>query len=432
MIGTVSPDPARADVSLDCLQYLLDQGAESVHLDFKQTIDLSNKDDVVNLARHVGAFSDYGGWIVIGADNEGNVCGFTGDPSDWDESRLRSRLRKYLSPGFRIISAVHHLNNKTVVLLHILPHPDGANIFFADGVAKDTVYFRQGDVFTRHGTSSERIQQSDMARILDKRAIVAEQKELAARNARTATFGPLENSGLNQPHRYLWARIGWATSERPSDLTARMFYPLKRSNEFSSFYAMCFEQKFIRRDGHSYDCDLEVMSDSIRTHGVISCSGEADTYIDSHVTADGCISIAITEEVTDWTPDEVFGWWVFGACEIAHEILTMLELRGTLFSCYRLLLPGPPWSSNDAGLEIKEFTTTSQVSYPLSISYLEFAAQEVQNILQQKNSFDGEWSPGPAFDILTAHQSMIHRRTAWHSTPARLRHKGLYRRGVGY
>lgn len=80
------------------LDELMAAGCECEDLDFKATIDLTNRTEVVEFAKDVGAFLDKGGSIVIGADDVG--CPSRGITEDTvallDESRVRNKLARYL------------------------------------------------------------------------------------------------------------------------------------------------------------------------------------------------------------------------------------------------------------------------------------------------------------------------------------------------
>jgi hypothetical protein len=59
------------NVTKDKLLQLLEEGAESQTLDFKETCDLSSKEDLVEVAKDVGAMQVDGGFIVVGVDSQG-------------------------------------------------------------------------------------------------------------------------------------------------------------------------------------------------------------------------------------------------------------------------------------------------------------------------------------------------------------------------
>jgi hypothetical protein len=159
------------NVTEDKLVQLLDEGAESETLDFKETWDLSSKSDQVEVAKDVGAMLVDGGFIVIGADSQGRPTGrFTEDQAKlFDEATLRAKLAKWLPEPFELKVRVHRHGGNLFALVYVGPNPKGCCIFRADGQClkngKEVTVFRSGDIFVRHGTASERAQQHDLDRI---------------------------------------------------------------------------------------------------------------------------------------------------------------------------------------------------------------------------------------------------------------------------
>lgn len=157
---------------------LLREQAESPSLDYKRVLDLRDKKDLCELAKDLGAMQILGGYIVIGADDHGTV---TGDLTDdlvpfFDESRLRAKVTKYLPDNIDLLVATHvDDDGKNVVLIYVGVNPDGFAIFKIDGAYESGCAFRQGEVFARHGTASERWSQADIGQVKD--TIISEAKE---------------------------------------------------------------------------------------------------------------------------------------------------------------------------------------------------------------------------------------------------------------
>jgi len=91
-------------VSDEKLRQLLDEGHESDLLDFKDTCNLGETRDRVELAKDVGAMQVDGGYIVIGADEQGRPTGQLTPKlaALLDESIIRKKLIKYLPEPQRI------------------------------------------------------------------------------------------------------------------------------------------------------------------------------------------------------------------------------------------------------------------------------------------------------------------------------------------
>jgi hypothetical protein len=168
-INRMASESARSPVVVDGvvnrekLSQLLSLGAEYPELDFKSRIDPGEKAGAVQLAKHVGAMRVRGGYIVLGVDDRGNP---TGDMDDvdgrgFDEANLAPKLERYLE-GIDLRAQIFTLAESKVVLLCVLPSPEGCTFFKADGNytredGKTETAFHKGDVFWRDGTRSVRI-----------------------------------------------------------------------------------------------------------------------------------------------------------------------------------------------------------------------------------------------------------------------------------
>lgn len=331
------------DVTEERLAFLLQLGTESPFHDYKSSLDLGKTREVLEFTKDVAAFSDQGGWIVVGADSNGRATSETVIEADWDGSKVSSKLAKYLSPGYRIFTAIHQMGQNEFVLIQILPHPDGACVFLADGIPPhengkaQKAVFRQGDVYTRIGQDSRRATQRSLNRILDKRAQNNGTREAAAILARQRAIRVSLLQEPRSPMRgKLRGQIGWATTRKPNNLTERIFFSDKRFESFEDFLFEILESKHLRRDGHFYRSEIKRMPDHIRSSGVISCSDEKDAFCDVRVYTDGSISIYFEEDLEDWSYEELLGWWAYGATVIACKIVSELELQGTLFASYFL------------------------------------------------------------------------------------------------
>lgn len=153
------------------LESLLNEGSEHANLDYKTTCDLDERRKVVEIVKDLGAMQIHGGYVIVGADDDGKPSGeLTADQAKlFDEARLRPKIERYLA-GFDIRTKEFEIDGKHLVLIRVHPHPDGWAVFQADGgytdaKGKSKFAFRHGDVFTRHGSSSERWDQSDAQRI---------------------------------------------------------------------------------------------------------------------------------------------------------------------------------------------------------------------------------------------------------------------------
>ena len=169
-------------VNEEKLRQLLAEQTESETLDYKDVCDLGWKRDEVELAKDLGAMQRHGGFVVIGADSRGQLTGNVtpAHARNFDEARLRKKLAKYIPEPFTLLSACHTIEGKLVAVIYTGPNPDCFAVFRADGQYRDNSgvdvpVFRQGDVFVRHGSSSERWRQEDIDEI--RRCLADREKE---------------------------------------------------------------------------------------------------------------------------------------------------------------------------------------------------------------------------------------------------------------
>ena len=85
---------------IEKLKELLATGTECSELDFKETLDLTKREDELHFVKDaVSMFNRYpGGYIIIGATNEGEPSALCEDV-DWkqfDGARLTDKIRAYV------------------------------------------------------------------------------------------------------------------------------------------------------------------------------------------------------------------------------------------------------------------------------------------------------------------------------------------------
>ena len=130
-------------VSEEKLRQLLDEQAESAALDYKAICDLREKADTVELAKDVGAMQVAGGYIVIGADNNGRPT--NGVAAErvalFDEATLRAKLRKWLPEPLDLLAAAHEIDGSKGGLIYVGGDSDGlcVNLFLPTHSCKYSV-----------------------------------------------------------------------------------------------------------------------------------------------------------------------------------------------------------------------------------------------------------------------------------------------------
>jgi hypothetical protein len=315
------------DVSYRTLQALLEQGSESATLDYKELLDFRLPETRVEFAKDVGAMLDRGGHIVVGADSAGIPRrGIAKDAAgDFDEARLRSKIERYISGNFALYSAVHEHSGLLMAIIHVLPHTDGCCVFAADGQYqrpgddKPRIVFRRGDIYVRHGSSSGRADQADLARIFDKVRRSAVSAEAAALRAAQAV------TRANPAHQgFLQGSLGAA-------VTNPDHRPLALSRSFEFRLSQFLQEKVLRRDGHEFSDNTSFEANAILISGPIRHAGEPDALIAVRADASGTVGVYFQQAVTDGTVDELVAWWVLGAWTVATCALSLLNSAGRMY-----------------------------------------------------------------------------------------------------
>lgn len=187
-------------VTLAKLQELLNEGAEGTHLDFKRECDLADNDAKLALVKDIAAMQVHGGYLVIGAEDDGTVCGMPVDHVvQYDQATLQAKVQSFVAPPFTLLSSVHEIGQHKVALIYVERRADGFAILSNDGALKHGTgrfEFRKGEVFTRHGSASERWNQTDVRMIVD--ALIADRKSVWQRETRETLEQALSAQNLAQ------------------------------------------------------------------------------------------------------------------------------------------------------------------------------------------------------------------------------------------
>src|SRR5271163_4248465 len=107
----------------DKLRELLGE-TEGNRLDFKASVNLDDKFDKLKLVKDMVAMSNRppGGYILIGADDDGKPCMLTGTIADrrrFDGARLGDLVRSNIEGQINIRSQVHDHDGNEIVLIWI-------------------------------------------------------------------------------------------------------------------------------------------------------------------------------------------------------------------------------------------------------------------------------------------------------------------------
>lgn len=159
------------------LRELLEAGSECSELDFKETLDLGNKEDELHFVKDaVSMFNRYpGGYLIIGATNDGKPSERSED-TDWsqfDAARLSDKISKYVDAPLRPISAVHTIDGHTYCLICCKSLPDGLPVPFSrvgqysdPKTGRQVPFIREGEITRRDGAQNRTIEYAQWAEIL--------------------------------------------------------------------------------------------------------------------------------------------------------------------------------------------------------------------------------------------------------------------------
>ncbi|WP_031333254.1 helix-turn-helix domain-containing protein [Williamsia sp. D3] len=143
------------------LHELLGQ-AEQQALEYKASLDLTDRETRLNFVKDAVAMGNMGGgYILVGVGDDGHACASSGsiDQSRFDPARLNDIFRKYTRPMLALVSQLHTIGGNDVMLIFVPPTPGPPLPMIADGdydvPTKGKRYkFRKGDVLVREGAQN--------------------------------------------------------------------------------------------------------------------------------------------------------------------------------------------------------------------------------------------------------------------------------------
>jgi hypothetical protein len=180
-----------ASVNEATLQQLLAIGSETHFLDYKASIDLSDRNALIEFVRDVAclAATADGGYLLVGVHDDGSASGqVTEDHLRHldDEAKIREKVRPFLPDTIQFLVRVHSYEASTLVLIYVYPSPDGVVLFkqrgekrYADGTKK--VRFEQHDLLTRRGTQNVHMTQQELHDAVERAVRRRADEELDAR-----------------------------------------------------------------------------------------------------------------------------------------------------------------------------------------------------------------------------------------------------------
>jgi hypothetical protein len=211
----LSPIVLDGVLSDEKLANLLALGTEYAELDFKATIDLSDKRQELELVRDVAGMQARGGYILYGIGDNGKPTGALDDHPDpklFDDARMVPKLLKWLPEPLRLVTRVTEREGHRVLMLYVERHPTGCVFMEKDGSytqdGETKFVFRQGDAYWRDGSRTVLIGQRGLEQVIVRRIEDAkaswmdEQREVRRREqaefeAASKSGGPLGSVNLD-------------------------------------------------------------------------------------------------------------------------------------------------------------------------------------------------------------------------------------------
>ena len=197
-------------VSADLLTSLLDQGMESDRLDYKRQCNINDSPAFVELVKDIAAMMVKGGYIVIGANDDGTPSEHVDESSfsSFDSEKLTSKVQSFIDGPFQLHSRVLELQGHHYLVIHVLPHLHGFAILKRDGQNKSSKpVFRAGEIFIRHDTKSERCNQGDIELIQGQIVNIFRERwmtESAEHLQQVLSTQVLTNAARLNPQRIAW------------------------------------------------------------------------------------------------------------------------------------------------------------------------------------------------------------------------------------
>ena len=149
---------------------------ESSHIEFKQTIDVSSKQDWCEIIKDVIALANSGGGVLLfGADNKGQPI--NGDLSNIpaiDPATIMDRTRQYRDADLQDLEIREVQKAGRNLVLWVIPPSATPFVFSQPGTYpvdgnKQKTAFSRGTVYFRHGAKSEPATTKDLAAALERR-----------------------------------------------------------------------------------------------------------------------------------------------------------------------------------------------------------------------------------------------------------------------
>lgn len=183
-----SPVVVDGRLTREKLDELLSLGAEYPELDFKTTLDLTDRHHCLGLVKDLIAMANNGtgGYVVIGAEDNGALA--TGhapcDPRQFDSADLAQQVARHVITAPIVTSQSHEVDGHPLVLIHVAPNASGLPAIistsgeYADGKRMKVVLV-EGVLYIREGTRNVAATDAHWPQMLNRyrASVVAETRE---------------------------------------------------------------------------------------------------------------------------------------------------------------------------------------------------------------------------------------------------------------
>ena len=145
-------------------------GGESKNSDLKTSFDLNSEEAKIDLIKNLVAFANAGGGSITFGRDETNIYGIDDVTIQaLDSARVNDMLSKFISPAQLDVShEIEKTEGNKLLFTLIVPRSEIPLVMARQGTwkgfdsKKDKPVFAKGDIWTRHGTKTERVTYEDI------------------------------------------------------------------------------------------------------------------------------------------------------------------------------------------------------------------------------------------------------------------------------
>lgn len=165
------------DVSLEKLKFLIDLGIEEERLDYKESLDLSEKNKKkakIDLVCDLIAMSNTdGGYVIIGVKELSPKGKYQLESVSKDclnqitQEKMIEFMANYVDAKVKLIIKSHVIEEKDIILIYVSKSKI-LTPFKLDGQSgNNEIKFRSGDIYVRHGATSTKAKHEDLIKFIE-------------------------------------------------------------------------------------------------------------------------------------------------------------------------------------------------------------------------------------------------------------------------